>query len=175
MNDGKLLLLDTSVVLHVLRGKATGEALDKTYGLRARPDRPLISIITVGELLAFANRRGWGTAKVNQLHKHVEELVVVDVRNRSVLEKYAEIHAFMVDHGHPIGDNDVWIAATAAAAGAALLTTDNDFNPMHDRFLTCIYFDADRSKTFRQTNYEEDENRWHAYDGPSPGGCARKR
>jgi tRNA(fMet)-specific endonuclease VapC len=136
-----LLLLDTSVVLHVARGRATGDALDRAYGLRARPDRPLISIITVGELFAFAKQREWGSAKVERLEELVRELVVVDIRNRSVVDQYAEIDTFMVKHGHPAGDNDVWIAATAAAAGAVLLTTDKDFDPMHGWFLTRIYFD----------------------------------
>lgn len=57
------------------------------------------------------------------------------------MDRYAEIDTFMVKHGHPVGDNDVWIAATAAAAGAVLLTTDKDFDPMHDRFLTRVYFE----------------------------------
>jgi tRNA(fMet)-specific endonuclease VapC len=47
----------------------------------------------------------------------------------------------MVEHGHPIGDNDVWIAATAAASGAVLLTADKDFDPMHDVHITRLYFD----------------------------------
>jgi tRNA(fMet)-specific endonuclease VapC len=141
VSDSGLLFLDTSVVLHVARGKATGEALDRAFGLRARPDRPLISIITVGELLAFAKQRGWGSTKVDRVKELVEELVVVDVRNQSVMDRYAEIDTFMVKHGHLVGDNDVWIAATASAAGAVLLTTDKDFDPMHDRFLTRVYFD----------------------------------
>jgi tRNA(fMet)-specific endonuclease VapC len=141
VTDSGLLLLDTSVVLHLIRGKATGEAIDRAFGLRARPDRPLISIITVGELLAFARQRGWGGARIDRLKTAVEELVVVDVRNQSVMDRYAEIDTFLVRRGNPVGDNDVWIAATAAAAGAVLLTTDRDFDLMHDRFLTRVYFD----------------------------------
>lgn len=141
MTDSGLLLLDTSVVLHLLRGKATGEALDQAFRLTTRPDRPLISIIGVGELLSFAKQRAWGSPKADRLKRLVEELVVVDVRNRLILDKYTEIDCFMVKNGHPIGDNDVWIAATAAAAGAVLLTTDKDYDAMHDKFLTRIYFD----------------------------------
>jgi predicted nucleic acid-binding protein len=80
VSDGGLLLLDTSVVLHVVRGKATGEALDRAFGLRARPDRPLISIITVGELLAFARQRGWGSAKVDPMHDRFLSRVYFDPR-----------------------------------------------------------------------------------------------
>lgn len=141
MSTSGLLLLDTSVVLHVARGRATGDALDRAFGLRSRLDRPLISIITVGELLAFAKQRGWGSAKLERLEVLVRELIVVDVRSRSIVDRYAEIDTFMVKHGHLVGDNDAWIAATAAAAGAVLLTTDKDFDPMHGRFLTRVYFD----------------------------------
>src|SRR5262245_32927932 len=103
MSDG-LLLLDTNIVLHVARGKATGEALDKAFGLRARAERPLISIITVGELLAFARRRNWGEAKITRLQQLTEEFVVIDVRNQAVLEKYAEIDAYLVKRGRSPGN-----------------------------------------------------------------------
>lgn len=140
MNDARLLLLDTNVVLHLVRGKATGEALDRAYGLRARPDRPLISVVTIGEMMAMAKRLNWGAKKVETLKRLAGELVVVDIQNQTVLDKYADIDSFAVKNGHVIGDNDVWIAATAAAAGAVLLTTDKDFDPLHV-FLTRIYFD----------------------------------
>ncbi|HLL20882.1 MAG TPA: type II toxin-antitoxin system VapC family toxin [Kofleriaceae bacterium] len=141
MSDTRLLLLDTNVVLQLVRGNATGEALDRAYGLRARPDRPLISIVTVGEMLAMAKRLNWGAKKVETLKLLASELVVVDIDNQRVLDNYAEIHAFAVTNGYMLGDNDIWIAATAAAAGAVLLTTDRDFDPLADILLTRIYFD----------------------------------
>lgn len=52
----KLLLLDTDVLLHLIRGNAEGQRLDSEYSLRACSDRPLISIATVGEVLTFAQR-----------------------------------------------------------------------------------------------------------------------
>jgi predicted nucleic acid-binding protein len=141
MTDSGLLVLDTNVVVNLARGKATGQAIDRAYGLRARQDRPLISVVTVGELFSFAAQFGWGRGKVEALKRIIEELVIVDIRNQTVLEKYAEIDAYLIKKGRRIGDNDLWIAATAAAAGAILLTSDKDFDPLHDVFLTRIYFD----------------------------------
>ena len=40
MSD-RLFLLDTSVVVALVRGKALGQRIDATYGLRAAPLRPL--------------------------------------------------------------------------------------------------------------------------------------
>jgi tRNA(fMet)-specific endonuclease VapC len=141
MTDSGLLLLDTSVVLHLARGKATGEALDKAFGLRARADRPLISVVTVGEMISFAKQRSWGAQKLDRLLKISQELVIVDIHNQSVLDRYAEIDTYLVRLGRDIGDNDTWIAATAVAVGAVLLTTDKDFDPLHDTLLTRVYFD----------------------------------
>jgi predicted nucleic acid-binding protein len=145
--DGRLLLLDTSVVLHLLRGKATGLAIDAAYSLRARPERPLVSVISVGEILSFAAQRGWGAGKVDQLKKLVEDLVVVDVWSSSVLQHYAAIDSFLVKIGRKVGDNDAWIAATAAATNAILLTTDKDFDPLDGHLITRIWFDPQVAST----------------------------
>lgn len=51
-----LFLLDTSVVLFLVRGSALGEYLDQTYGLRASKTRPLVSIVTHGEVRSLATR-----------------------------------------------------------------------------------------------------------------------
>jgi tRNA(fMet)-specific endonuclease VapC len=123
MSPGALLLLDTSVVLHLARGRATGDALDKQFGLRQRPDRPLISIITVGELFAFARRRSWGGAKQDQLRRIVEQLVVVDVRNTAVLEKYSD-SGFALSGGLSRRAVAALLELLAAATGARLVAAD---------------------------------------------------
>ncbi|MBI2922020.1 MAG: PIN domain-containing protein [Planctomycetes bacterium] len=70
----------------------------------------------------------------------MRELVVVDVNNASVLDRYAEIHVFCKSSGISMRDNDVWIAACAAAADAILVTNDADFDRLHPKFVTRMYF-----------------------------------
>jgi tRNA(fMet)-specific endonuclease VapC len=135
-----LILLDTSVVIHLVRGSTAGKAMDKAYGISTRDERPLISIVSLGEARAFASRRGWGDGKQENLVKLFRELVVVDIRSDDVLRKYAEIDAWAKDNGWALSDNDTWIAATAAATGAVLLTNDKDFYPLGDNgLITRIY------------------------------------
>jgi predicted nucleic acid-binding protein len=129
--SAELALLDTSVVLHLLRGNKTAQRIDAELGLRARSERPLISVVTVGEALAFARYRNWGSDWTARLEAYLRELVVVDIQNSAVLQKYAELHTWLVRQGRTVGDNDVWIAATAAAASALLVTTDGDFDPLN--------------------------------------------
>ena len=136
-----VLLLDTSVVVHLARGDATGQAMERAYGIRDRRERPLLSVVSVGELLSIATRRSWGAAKRERLREIIAALVVLDLQRQPILEKYAEIDVFLAKSGHMIGQNDRWIAATAAAAGAVLLTNDKDFDPLDGAFLSRIYFD----------------------------------
>ena len=134
-------LLDTSILVNLLRGTALGRHLVEQQQLRARALAPLLSVVSVGELLSLGHQLGWGEQKLARMRELVAELVVVDVNNDVVLESYAEIDAWCRQNGHRPGKNDLWIAASAVAANATLLTSDRDFDPLHGRFLERVYFD----------------------------------
>jgi tRNA(fMet)-specific endonuclease VapC len=119
-----LLLLDTNVLLYLLRGKDEGRYIKETYGLDRRAERPLISIITVGEMLSMSLRQAYGDTKRKALDDLLRELVIVDIR-RTIAGHYAEIQTRLQALGTPIGQNDIWIAATAKATGAVLLTENH--------------------------------------------------
>ena len=140
MTDTRLLLLDTNVVLHLVRGKATGEALDRAYGVRARPDRPLISIITIGEMMAMAKRLNWGAKKVETLKRLAGELVVVDVQNPDSPPQVRRDRRVRRQERPRAQRQRCLDRGDRVSIGAVLLTTDKDFDPLHDVFLTRIYF-----------------------------------
>jgi tRNA(fMet)-specific endonuclease VapC len=137
----RLLLLDTNIVIFLSRGGSIGQAIDDRFQLRARIERPLLSAVTLGEALAFSQHRGWGEARITALSGLLREFVVVDITRRLVLERYAEIDSFLKRNGRSVADNDVWIAACAAAADATLLTTDRDFDPLHPSHLNRVWID----------------------------------
>lgn len=56
--DDRLVLLDTSVLVHIVRNDAIGRSMIADYSLASRRERPLISSITQGELLGLAQY--WG-------------------------------------------------------------------------------------------------------------------
>ncbi len=140
-----LLLLDTSVVLFVIRAGPVAEKIDKEARLRARSERPLVSAVTAGEALAFAQRNNWGTAKKERLKELLSNLVIVDINSEHVLANDASIDTLQKRNGLNIGQNDVWIAATAQATDACLVTTDKDFDPLHGTFLNRVWIDPDAS------------------------------
>ncbi|HVK05454.1 MAG TPA: PIN domain-containing protein [Armatimonadaceae bacterium] len=57
-----------------------------------------------------------------------------DVPN--LLRAYGIIDAASKTMGFTMGKNDLWIAATAHVTGAALLTTDRDFDHLDPDYLT---------------------------------------
>jgi len=134
-----LLLLDTNVVIHLIRANEVGQRIDQQFGLRQRPDRPLLSVVSVGECLSLARLWRWGTKKERDLESLLRELVIVDVNTREVLDSFAEFHSWTRLQGRLIGDNDLWIAATAAAANAHLITTDTDFDVLYPDRITRTY------------------------------------
>lgn len=126
------LLLDTNILIHLARGGTAAQRLESAYALRSRRLVPFVSVVTIGELLSFANRNGWGTAKLAALEQLVAHLVVVDISRDPVLRAYAELDGTLTRAGKRMGQqNDLWIAATAAATGAVVLTTDLDFDVLH--------------------------------------------
>lgn len=135
------LLLDTGIVVLLCRGGDAGNKLDATYALTTRRDVPFLSVISVGELLAFARNASWGGRKETRLRDLLANLVIVDVNREPVLNAYADLSAHLKRAGRPMGQNDVWIAATARATGATLLTIDTDFDALHPSLIRREYVD----------------------------------
>ncbi len=134
-----LYLLDTNVVLALVRGKALGAFIDSTFGLSAAKRRPPISVVTHGEVRVLASRNGWGGAKRTALQDALDALVTVEVNVTEVIDAYVELDLYSQQHpdgARTMGKNDLWIAACAKASGATLLTTDKDFHPLNPGLLT---------------------------------------
>jgi len=126
----RIYLLDTSVILPLVRGNALGKYIDQRFGLRSAAQRPFVSVVSLGEVRVLAKRNDWGEAKLLSLSNALDRLVVVDINHLAVIDAYVELD--LVSQSHPdgarnMGKNDLWIAACAKASGAILLTTDNDF------------------------------------------------
>ncbi len=120
-------LLDTNVVLQLLRGKELGKYLASTFGLLDTVNRPLVSIVTHGELRVIADRNNWGAEKRGALQRALDNLVTIDLNDRAVLQAYVDVQRFSRLAARELNANDAWIVACAKAADAILLTTDGDF------------------------------------------------
>lgn len=130
--DAANLLLDTGILIHLCRGGEAEARLQARYGLRDRRIVPWTSVVCVGEVLAMARRNGWGEPRMKVLQDLLAHLVVLNLRSGAIVEAYAELDAHLSGAGQRMGQqNDLWIAATARATGATILTTDRDFDVLH--------------------------------------------
>lgn len=128
MTDHPPYLLDTNVLVALVRAGALGQHIDETHKPRRARFRPLISVVSVGEIYSLARQFGWGPKKIAEFTKLLDNLVVEDINAPEILAAYGEIDHASRASGRPMGKNDVWIAATARVTGATLLTTDRDFD-----------------------------------------------
>jgi len=143
-------LLDTNIVLIYLRDSAGSTKIDQMFDPLGVNNTPIISVVTLGEIRSLAIRNRWGQKRMQQLDQLLNMLVVADIYVEEIVQRYAEIDAFSqgVLPGRPLGTsarniskNDLWIAATAAAANLRLLTTDKDFVHLKDIFIDLVEVD----------------------------------
>lgn len=139
MGPRNLLSLDTNVLVDWIRQDRRGQYLRATYHLESLPNRPLFSTIVEGELRGLARRWNWGERKLSALDDILAQLVRIDAGAPEVVLSYAELYEADARGGHNTGENDLWIAASTKAAGASLLTRDDDCLWMHPDLVSVEY------------------------------------
>ncbi len=82
-----------------------------------------------------------GNEKRDRLEELLNELVIVDVNSRPIVDRYASIDVMSLRKGTRMGKNDLWIAASAVETDCVLLTTDHDFDHLHPEPLRVWWFD----------------------------------
>ncbi len=138
-------LLDTNIVLHYLRKNKTSEKIENELHLLDDEIVKIISVVTIAELESFALSRNWGSSKTNYLSSLLKKFVVISINSsdKDLMQAYATLYSYSKNKlpGNPlgrsigIGQNDVWIAATASVTNATLITTDNDFDHFNPAFI----------------------------------------
>ena len=116
------ICLDTSAYSNFQRGQAGAVELIDAADWIGMPS------VTLGELWAgflLGRRVELNAAQLREFLAHpVVEIVKVD---DDVARIYGEIVVDLRTRGEPLPTNDIWIAATAARAGATVLTFDAHF------------------------------------------------
>jgi len=137
-------LLDTNILLTYVRDKVARKKIETTYQFFGKSSKPIISVVTIGEIKSIAKRNYWGLRKLELLDKILNQLVIIDINAEDIIEKYAEIDAYsqgkLKNNPLPMtsrnmGKNDLWIAATASVTNATLITTDKDFYHLNNTYL----------------------------------------
>jgi tRNA(fMet)-specific endonuclease VapC len=113
-------LLDTNICIYI-RQKRPEEVLRRFRKLR--PGEAVLSVITYGELLYGAAKSEQRVRAIEQLHELVRVLPALSLPEAAA-DAYGTIRAELELNGEMIGNNDLWIAAHALAAGLILVTNN---------------------------------------------------
>lgn len=122
-------LLDTNICIDIAR--------ERPPRVRERfeelaPGEAVISVITWGELRYGAERSAHRESVVQSLDEFAA-LVPVQPLPKAAGQDYGVVHAALEAGGTPIGNNDLWIAAHARAAGLTLVTNnEREFRRVQD-------------------------------------------
>lgn len=116
--EGILWLLDTNACITLLRGKDDGLRAK----VRQRPIGTMATCVIVRGELGVGARKSDDPRRnqqnVDELLATMRALPMTD----ECAEEYANIRAHLEGAGTKIGPNDLWIAASALANGAAVVT-----------------------------------------------------
>lgn len=120
-------LFDTGVLLHALKGSPAFRGLSADARLDILSFRPVASIITAGELAALGEKNNWGSKKLREIDDLLESVTLLPVDREGIYRIYASLDGQSKREGLNIGQNDLWIAATAIEYRLVVLTFDGDF------------------------------------------------
>lgn len=151
----RYFLLDTGILLGLARKAPWARQALERLPLNDQETAAVTSVICQGEILALAEKFGWGEKKRWWLENVLNRLPVLDINRNSILSAYARIDSWT--HGNPVRSagailpppipavpmkqNDLWIAATAHVTDAALVSTDKDFNHLANVWISFIHVD----------------------------------
>lgn len=118
-------LLDTNGVSDLMRDHPQVKA---RVGAHAGPI--VTTVVVVGELHYGLDRLPAGKKRAD-LEVRAQTILValrIDPVTESIANAYGHLKASLESHGLNLGDNDLWIAATAIAHGHLLVTRDQIFS-----------------------------------------------
>jgi tRNA(fMet)-specific endonuclease VapC len=113
-------LLDTNICIYIRR-KRPEEVLRRFRTLR--PGEAVLSVITFGELVYGAEKSAQRGATLKLL-RELTQVLPVQGLPETAAESCGTIRAELERKGEMIGNNDLWIAAHAKAAGLVLVTNN---------------------------------------------------
>jgi tRNA(fMet)-specific endonuclease VapC len=113
-------LLDTNICIYI-RQRRPDEVLRRFQKLR--PGEAALSVITYGELLYGAAKSAQRREALERLRELIHLLPALSLPETAA-EAYGRIRAELESEGQMIGNNDLWIAAHAIAAGLTLVTNN---------------------------------------------------
>ena len=121
-----IFLLDTNAFSDLMREHSTAES---RMAALSDQDKVIICPVVRGEILYGIVRLPHGKRRAD-LKSKADKLFAslrCDAIPEAAGDHYAKVKFKSLSKGLALDENDLWLAATALASGAALVSRDNDF------------------------------------------------
>ena len=86
-------LLDTNILVHLIRGQRMARYVQARYGLNTILAEGLVSVISFGEVSSFALQRNWGTDLLTRMQALLDRFEPLDILHPILIAAYADIDA----------------------------------------------------------------------------------
>lgn len=126
-----IYLLDTNAFSDLLREHP---AIESRMAVLSDQDSIAICSVVRGEILYGIVRLPEGKRRTELMSKADKLFATLpcEAVPESAGDHYANVKSSSYNKGLALDENDLWIAATALASGAVLVTRDNDFQAVDD-------------------------------------------
>ena len=121
------VLLDTNIVSLLLKEATVHEPRRQQLIAMLRGNIAFISFVTVAELLYWAESRGWGQKKRDDLDARLRAFGVLDP-TRDTADLWARTKWTAQSTGKSLQPHDLWIAAACLEHELPLVSADGDFD-----------------------------------------------
>ena len=111
------LVIDTNIISYIFKKNSLGPA----YDARIRGYLGIISFQTYAELEQWMLRDSWGERRKQALRDYLQDYIVIHSDER-LIQSWGWIRQVRQQTGTRIDADDAWIAATALALKAPLVT-----------------------------------------------------
>ena len=119
--ESDIVVVDTDVISFIFKG----DSRDALYKPHLDGRVAMIAAQTRAELELWCRHRDWGWRRRNALRIYLENFVLAEA-DLTICLHWAEIQDDARRRGRPISCADAWIAATALAFAAPLVTHNPD-------------------------------------------------
>ena len=86
--------LDTNILLFYVRDDDTRKFIEENYAPFDKENQPIISIVTIGEIMVISDSNKWGERKLKLVQKLLDKLVIVEIKYEDIVQNYIEIEQY---------------------------------------------------------------------------------
>ena len=143
-------LLDTNIIIIYSKSREKARKIEADHRIFAVENNLALSVVSYAEIRSLIHQFKIGDNRRLAINKLLDRTSRLGISYEEIIERYEEIDAYSQGRHQSLpspfsarnmGKNDLWIAATASAFDITLVTTDRDFDHLHNVFVKLKFID----------------------------------